>query len=273
MNRHGSQENIEDTFEDNFEIIGMDSISDSNNILKTTIRSDHYVENEKPEKPENPKVDSDRSIEPPSILPMDRGVVLAEKELKEKKYVYIESEIEMSGKHNRQGRVVEHKGVNVLIGDPMDDDEVVSKVIAKVNEMQVGVNADEKPVPGGDVLKNPSTVVSGKKIKITQQMIEAAYRKLRAIIKGKKVDAESVAIIVAYALQIANEMLSTSKTYKVELALAIIRKLIDDEVEDPDQKVMLHMLVENTVPSLINTIQGLPGMMSRLFAKCSCYKK
>jgi hypothetical protein len=166
----------------------------------------------------------------------------------------------MSGEHNRQ---VDHNKLKVLIGNPMDD-EVVATAIAKVTEMQA--------VPDGGVLNNPGTVVSGKKIKITQQMIEAAYHKLRTVIQGKKMDTESVAIIVAYALQIANEMLSTSKTYKVELALAIIRKLIDDEVDDPDQRVMMHMLVESTVPSLINTIQGLPSLLSKLFAKCCCSK-
>jgi hypothetical protein len=191
-----------------------------------------------------------------------------EKELKEKMFVYIESEIEMSGKHNRQ---VEHKDV-VPIGNPMKD-EVLAKVISNVTEMQAGVTVKGKAVPGGDVLSNPCTVISGKKIKITHQMIDEAYQKLQTVIQGKKVDAESVAIIVAYALQISNAMLNTSKTYKVELALSIIRKLIDEEVDVPDQRVILHMLVESTVPSLINTIQGLPGLLSKLFAKCRCCSK
>ena len=65
-------------------------------------------------------------------------------------------------------------------------------------------------------------------------------------------------------------MLNTTKTYKVELSLAIIRKLIDDEVEDKNQRMMLHMLAETTVPSLINTIQGLHNLLSKLFAKCKC---
>ena len=153
----------------------------------------------------------------------------------------------------------------MLIENPMDD-EIIAKVIATVGEMQNGVTTRS-------TIKSSNIIVSGKKIKITQQIIEAAYQKLRVVIKDKKVDAGSVVIIAAYALQIANEMIITSKTYKVELALAIIRKLIDAEVEDPDQKVMLYMLVESTVPSLIDTIQGLPNFLSKLFAKCCCSSK
>jgi len=251
-----------DGVEEDFEMINPKNISDAP-IIETYIRSDHYEDEPVHVDPEPPVV-----LQPSLNTQLNTPPLKVEKDLNEKKFVYIESEIEMSGKHNRQ---VDHKKLKILIGNPMDD-EVVAKAIAKVTEMQAGVTADGKVVPGGGVLNNPGTVVSGKKIKITQQMIEAAYQKLRTVIQGKKMDAESVAIIAAYALQIANEMLSTSKTYKVELALAIIRKLIDDEVDDPDQRVMLHMLVESTVPSLINTIQGLPSLLSKLFAKCCCSK-
>ena len=134
----------------------------------------------------------------------------------------------------------------------VEQDPVILTVIAKVDEMQYS-----------------PLVVSGKKIKITQQMIECSYQKLRSIMNGKKVDTQSVVSIVAYALQIANEMLRTSKTYKIELALAIIRKLIDDELDVADQqRMVLHMLVESAVPTLIDTIDGLPS----LFSKC-CGKK
>jgi hypothetical protein len=244
------QEDFEEDFEEDFGMINPENISGAP-IIETYIRPDRYEDESVHVDPE-PLVVLQPSLNTPPLK--------VDKDLEEKKFVYIESEIEMSGEHNRQ---VDHNKLKVLIGNPMDD-EVVATAIAKVTEMQA--------VPDGGVLNNPGTVVSGKKIKITQQMIEAAYHKLRTVIQGKKMDTESVAIIVAYALQIANEMLSTSKTYKVELALAIIRKLIDDEVDDPDQRVMMHMLVESTVPSLINTIQGLPSLLSKLFAKCCCSK-
>lgn len=250
MENHNN--NHDETVEDNFEIINRENISAS--IMETYIRSDHYTE---------PLSVLQKSVNAPS------SNVEKEKELEEKKCVYIDSEIYMSGKNNRQA---EHKAGKLTIGNPMDD-EIVVKVIEKVTEMQTGVNMEGKSTPGGAILRDPGSVISTKKIKITQQMIEVAYQKLRTVMQGNTVDAESVAIIVAYSLQIANEMLSTSKTYKVELALAIIRKLIDDEIDDQDQRVMMHMIVESTVPRLINTIHGLPSLFSKLFAKCQCIKK
>lgn len=148
------------------------------------------------------------------------------------------------------------------------EDPVILKVIASVSEIQSGVSANGGTVPGSDVLSANKTVVSGKKIKITQRIIGLAYKKLRVIIDDTQVNTESVVFIAVCALQISNEMLITSKTYKVELALAIIRKLIDDEVKDPVQRAMLHMLVESTIPSLIDTIHGLPSMLSKFFSCC-----
>ena len=264
MGHQEHQEGVYENFEENFEMINPENIS-GEPIIETSIRSDQYED-----EPVHVDLDPPVVLQPSPNTQLNTTTLKVEKVLKEEKSVYIESEIEMSGKNNRQ---VEHKEVKVLIGNPMDD-EVVSKATAKVAEMQAGVTADGKAVPGGDIFNRPGTVVSGKKIKITQQMIEAAYQKLRTGIQDKKVDSENAIIfIAAYALQIANEMLSTSKTYKVELALVIIRKLIEDDVDDPDQRVMLHMLVESTVPSLINTIQGLPSLLSKLFAKCRCCSK
>ena len=80
-------------------------------------------------------------------------------------------------------------------------------------------------------------------------------------------------VIVAYALQLSNEMLNTSKTYKVELALAIVRKLIDSEVKDHGQRAVIHVLVESAVPTLLNTIEGMPNILNRLFTVCKCLFK
>lgn len=256
---------------DNFEIIGMESISDnvSHKIFVNNARSDFYSEpkQESVDSTSNDLSHADNSAESEFVEVFEEKEL---KELKEKKSVYIKPNIKMAtGNHKREGDAVEAREVNILVGVPKDD-KVIAKVVARVKEIQVGITNDGKKVPGADVLKSSGTVVNGKKIKITQKMIEDAYLKLRTVIEDRKVDAESVTIIVAYALQIANEMLSTSKTYKVELALAIIRKLIEEEVEDIDQRMMLHMLVETTLPSLINTIQGLPGLLSKLFAKCKC---
>lgn len=145
------------------------------------------------------------------------------------------------------------------------DDPIITKAIMSVNNMIA-------PPPGtkikGSGVMNSPAVISSKKIKVTQQIIESAYKKLKEIVKDDKPNVDNIVVTVAYAMQISNEMITTSKTYKVELALSILRKLIDSEIDDPTQRAVLHMLIESTIPALIDTISGLPGMVSRAFGGC-----
>lgn len=137
------------------------------------------------------------------------------------------------------------------------DDAIISKAINNVDKLKITRTLTPD-------------INNGKSIKITQEMIETAYDKLKRIISGEKVTIINIGIIVAYALQIANEMLITNKNYKVELALAILRKLIDSEISDPTEQQILHQLVEFTIPTLIDTIDGLPSLLSRIWSKCKC---
>ena len=113
------------------------------------------------------------------------------------------------------------------------------------------------PVRGGDNIMDPAQshgvdLVHGKKIKITNQLIEIAYQKLRSAIEDKDVTPANMVLIVTCALQISNNLINMSTTYKVELALAILRKLIDNtNMSNPNDKMLLHLLVETTVPGLI----------------------
>jgi hypothetical protein len=147
--------------------------------------------------------------------------------------------------------------LDIKCKDPVSDidDGVITVAIANVDVMQAT-----------DMLIKTS--VSNKRVKVTQIMIESAYKKLRIIVANKEVTVDTATVIVAYAMQISNEMLNTSKTYKVELALAIIRKLIDDEVCDPGHRAVIHMIVETSVSHFMKTIEGLPSLWSRLVKCC-----
>jgi len=142
----------------------------------------------------------------------------------------------------------------------ISDDIIVSKVIDNVNKLK----NRRIMTPGMNIVNN------GKSIKITQEMIETAYNKLKMIVSGEKITTINIGIIVMYALQIANEMLVTNKNYKVELAIAILRKLIDSEIPDLEERKILNQLVEFTIPTLIDTISGLPNILSRIWSKCKC---
>lgn len=156
------------------------------------------------------------------------------------------------------------------------DYELLLKVRKRVNSPSIKNRKikNNGNVSVGEVLENPS-MANSKRLKITHKLLEDAYSKLRILVEDKNVDANSIAIIAAYALQISNEMLNTNKSYKIELTMSILRKLIDEEIISNEQKIILNMALETIVPSLINTIDGLPNLLSKVFKKiksCICKK-
>lgn len=168
------------------------------------------------------------------------------------------------------------KELTVVDTPDSQGDEIISKVIKRVNSSSIKNRKikNNKNVSVGEVLENPS-MANSKKLKITHKLLEDAYSKLRIVVKDKNVDANSIAIISAYALQISNEMLNTNKSYKIELTMSILRKLIDEEIISNEQKIILNMALETIVPSLIDTIDGLPSLLSGIMKKlkkCICKK-
>lgn len=108
---------------------------------------------------------------------------------------------------------------------------------------------------------------SRKRVKITHQMIEDCYKQLRRLVEGEKINAATITAIVGCAMQLADDQLHAGKQYKIELSLAILRKLIDEEVGDDAENIALHMLVETTVPVLM----AMPSKSSGVFARlCAC---
>jgi hypothetical protein len=150
--------------------------------------------------------------------------------------------------------------------EPAPIDMIARKAVDKVNAIRGAGKSKASKV----LINGPGK--NAKRIKITENIINNAYRKLESIVDGD-ITIENISTISAYAMQISNEVLKTSKTYKVELSLAILRKLINEKVGDSTHRMMLHMLVEATLPSLINTINGLPNKLFRTFSKCWPKKK
>ena len=72
-----------------------------------------------------------------------------------------------------------------------------------------------------------------------------------------------------YALQLSNELVSADKQYIVELALGIIRKHIDKNVKSPDKEIAM-MLIETSVPKLIDTLENITSWFSKLRCCCKC---
>lgn len=151
--------------------------------------------------------------------------------------------------------------VRVTDPDPLDvliaTDPIIQHAISNVGIMQATPSS---------VLNKP--IKKNKKVKVTHQMIEDAYNKLRVIIQNKNVNEGNIVVMIAYAMQLSDGMLNTSKVYKAELALTIIRKLVDDEVNDPRVRAILHNIIDVTVPHLLNSIEDLPGLIKKYLCCC-----
>ncbi len=147
-----------------------------------------------------------------------------------------------------------------------EHDPIVLTVRTKVSKIKNSLASDQKTLPGAMLLADP-TSQRGRSVKVTKKTIESAYGKLLTVTDGKKPSRQNIAVSVLAAMQIANEMLNTSKTYKVELALSIIRKLIDEKISDPLLNDVLHAVAESLIPGLLETIDDLPGF----FSKYCCY--
>ena len=134
----------------------------------------------------------------------------------------------------------ECKHINNLINKEHGiDDNIIKRVILKVNQQQV--------------LDCNRRMVSGKKIKITQRIINDAYSKLCAIVCDEKINEHTINTFVICALHVSNEMITSSKKYKIELALSILRKAVDEKV-CINKNTEMHMLIESTVPVYIDNI-------------------
>lgn len=108
-----------------------------------------------------------------------------------------------------------------------------------------------------------------KKVKITYQIVEDAYKKLRDITSGESINVGAVVGLVKSSMKISNDMLNTDKQYKIELTLILLRKLIDDSACDVAERATLHLLIESTVPKFINLVSG-SSLFRRLMKKCGC---
>lgn len=158
--------------------------------------------------------------------------------------------------------------VDISFSDNAMDDPAIRNAVQKMAEIKTSTDSNGNMTKPAKVLANaPGNAISNKKIKITHQIMQDAYDKFKLMIGDKKVDTENVALMAGYALQLANQLANTDKTFKVELALYIIRKTIDDQMEDSELRKHIHMLVESTVPLLIETIDNSKSIFKKL---CCC---
>ena len=108
-------------------------------------------------------------------------------------------------------------------------------------------------------------VKKSKNVKITYDLINSAYTQLITTIDTNNINTITIIEIIKKTMLISEEMLITSKTYKVELTLFVLRKLIDKHIDFPNNDV-LNSIIEYTVPTMMNLLTS-----RNIFKRCfSC---
>lgn len=149
-----------------------------------------------------------------------------------------------------------------------EDDLFIINVLQEVEAMKKGKDINGKSIKGSDLIhKDVSQITNGKNTKITDRLIKEGYKKFSKIVKGKDINAGNVMVMVTYAIKISDSLVDTSKTYKFELVMFILRKYIDNNIDGELKKEIAHMLIENAVPVLMEGLFQVPTLFKRACRK------
>jgi hypothetical protein len=126
-------------------------------------------------------------------------------------------------------------------------------------------------------LTEAAELAAMKHVKVTQKLIDAGYRELLKVIQAsEEKDSEhlgltSAALFSQFAMQISDKLMgaASKKEYRVELALAIVRKLVNSKVESAVERSALHDVIETSIPLAISILSVIPAW-KKLFNACGC---
>ncbi len=74
------------------------------------------------------------------------------------------------------------------------------------------------------------------------------------MISGKKVDASNIISIVTLLMKTVEKYSDVQGIQKREIVLAVLRKVVEENISDPDEKANVLFMVEKTVPPVIDAL-------------------
>ena len=89
---------------------------------------------------------------------------------------------------------------------------------------------------------------------MSSEPVSRLYDEIETMIKGKKVDAASIVSIATLLMKTVEKYSDVQGIQKKEIVLAVLRKVVDEGVEDPTEKSNVLFLVEQTVPPVIDAL-------------------
>lgn len=106
--------------------------------------------------------------------------------------------------------------------------------------------------------------------------IEGVYQRFKLMIGNKKLDSANILIISTQLIKLVETYKGLDGDAKKKIVLAVLLRLVEDQIEDENDEILLKTLVNATVPAFIDTIVGAMNgeikfdKIKKTFAGCMC---
>jgi len=84
--------------------------------------------------------------------------------------------------------------------------------------------------------------------------VSRLYDEIETLIEGKKIDAGSIISIATLLMKTVEKYSDVNGIQKKEIVLAVLRKIVQEKISDPDERANVLFLVEQTVPPVIDAL-------------------
>jgi len=113
----------------------------------------------------------------------------------------------------------------------------------------------------------------------SQDEIILVYNQIKQWVDNTdKPDASNIIVLVTLLIKcVENIAKDKSGSYKKDLVLKVLRKVINESNLEPDAKMTLLVLVETTIPTIIDTLISVAnneldlGKIKTSMSKCLCF--
>ncbi len=89
---------------------------------------------------------------------------------------------------------------------------------------------------------------------MSSEPVSRLYDEIEAMIDGKKIDATSIISVATLLMKTVEKYTDVNGIQKKEIVLAVLRKIVEEKVDDQDEKKNILFLIETTVPPVIDAL-------------------
>ena len=89
---------------------------------------------------------------------------------------------------------------------------------------------------------------------MSSEQVSRLYDEIETMIYGKKIDAASIISIATLLMKTVEKYSDVKGIQKKEIVLAVLRKVVEEKINDADERSSVLFLIEHTVPPVIDAL-------------------